>query len=345
MLTGLEMMACQNLAVPAQVMQHVVNVESSSNPYAIGVVGGQLMRQPQNLDEAIATVQMLESKGYNYSVGLSQVNRANFGKYGLDTFEKAFSTCGNLEAGSRILAGCYASAGGDWGKAFSCYYSGNFTTGYRDGYVQKIFDSMGRGIRLASNSAPAAQAIPLQVQGQPQNVGRRVAPVVNTQIDDASYRVALRSVAIDTAASAAVNALAGRLGMQPAGSQAMPQGMPANGQAAPQGAANPNFAQTMQQAMPQQSAAQQQGSDQDDNQPIMAGIVGGAPAGNGAKPAAPDDGVFTPVVRGPNDRAPQAAAAAPAAAQAGVARGNANRAPGSDRADLRQGGQDAAFVF
>ena len=129
MLTGLEMMACQNLAVPAQVMQHVVNVESSSNPYAIGVVGGQLMRQPQNLDEAIATVQMLESKGYNYSVGLSQVNRANFGKYGLDTFEKAFSTCGNLEAGSRILAGCYASAGGDWGKAFSCYYSGNFTTG------------------------------------------------------------------------------------------------------------------------------------------------------------------------------------------------------------------------
>ena len=64
MLTGLEMMACQNLAVPAQVMQHVVNVESSSNPYAIGVVGGQLMRQPQNLDEAIATVQMLESKGY-----------------------------------------------------------------------------------------------------------------------------------------------------------------------------------------------------------------------------------------------------------------------------------------
>lgn len=344
MLTGLEMMACQNLAVPAQVMQHVVNVESSANPYAIGVVGGQLVRQPQNLDEAIATVQMLESRGYNYSVGLSQVNRSNFGKYGLDTFEKAFSTCGNLEAGSRILASCYASASGDWGKAFSCYYSGNFTTGYRDGYVQKIFDSMGRGMRLASNSAPVAQAIPLQVQGQPQNVGRRTVPVVNTQIDDASYRVALRSVAIDTAASMAVNAVAGRLGMQPAGSQPMPQGLPANGQAVPQGVPAPNVAQTMQQAMPQQAAPPQAG-DQDDGQPIMAGIVGGAPAGNGAaKPAAPDDGVFTPVVRGPGDRAPQANAAN-AAAQPGVAAGTANRAPGPDRADLRQGGQDAAFVF
>lgn len=334
MLTGLEMMACQNLAVPAEVMQHVVNVESSSNPYAIGVVGGQLVRQPQNLDEAIATVQMLESKGYNFSVGLAQVNRANFGKYGLDTYEKAFSMCGNLAAGSRILAGCYASAGGDWGKAFSCYYSGNFTTGYRDGYVQKIYDSMGRGMRLASNSTPVAQAIPLQTQALPQGGGRRVAPVVNTQIDDASYRVALRSVAIDSAANVAVNAIAGRLGMQPAGAQPMPQGAGANGQAMPQGVPNPNVAQTMQQAMPVNGQA-------DDNQPIMAGVVGAAPAARPAASAgASDDGVFTPVVHGPNDRAPQA----PQAAQAGRANA-ANVAPGPDRADMRQGGQDAAFVF
>ncbi|MDQ8051229.1 MAG: lytic transglycosylase domain-containing protein, partial [Luteibacter sp.] len=55
----MEMMACPNLAVPAEVMQHVVNVESSRNPYAIGVVGGQLVRQPQNLGEAIATVKSL----------------------------------------------------------------------------------------------------------------------------------------------------------------------------------------------------------------------------------------------------------------------------------------------
>lgn len=40
MLPGLEMMACPEMAVSMDVMQHVINVESSSNPYAIGVVGG-----------------------------------------------------------------------------------------------------------------------------------------------------------------------------------------------------------------------------------------------------------------------------------------------------------------
>src|SRR3954468_15413615 len=125
-LPGMEMMACQNLAVPAEVMQHVVNVESSRNPFAIGVVGGQLVRQPQNLGEAVATVNMLEQKRYNYSLGVAQVNRANLGKYGLNSYARAFELCPNLVAGSQILAQCYASAGGDWGKAFSCYYSGDF---------------------------------------------------------------------------------------------------------------------------------------------------------------------------------------------------------------------------
>ena len=48
----------------------------------------------------------------------------------------------NLLAGSRILAECHARTGGDWGKAFSCYYSGDTTTGFRHGYVQKVFASM-----------------------------------------------------------------------------------------------------------------------------------------------------------------------------------------------------------
>ena len=39
---------------------------------------------------------------------------------------------------------CYDRAQ-DWGRAFSCYYSGNFVTGYKHGYVQKIFASMRQG--------------------------------------------------------------------------------------------------------------------------------------------------------------------------------------------------------
>ncbi len=141
MFPGLEMLACPELAVPAEVMQHVVRVESSFNPYAIGVVGARLVRQPRNLGEAVSTARMLEEKGYNFSLGLAQVNRYNLASQGLDSYEKAFEVCPNLQAGSRILAECHGRAGGDWGKALSCYYSGNFTRGFRDGYVQKVFAS------------------------------------------------------------------------------------------------------------------------------------------------------------------------------------------------------------
>lgn len=154
------MFDCPNLAVPMNVMQHVVRVESSGNPYAIGVVGGRLARQPRTLSEAVSTAQMLEQQGYNFSLGVSQVNRYNLAKYGLTSYAQAFQVCPNLQAGSRILSECYQRAG-DWGKAFSCYYSGNFTTGYRHGYVQKVFASMGKTQQVSRSSGGVA------VQGNP----------------------------------------------------------------------------------------------------------------------------------------------------------------------------------
>ena len=222
MVAGLEMMACPNLAVSPEVMQHIVNVESSHNPYAIGVVGGQLVRQPQNLPEAIATVQMLESKGYNYSVGLAQVNRNNLAKYGIDTFEKAFDQCTNLSVGARILADCYNGAG-DWGKAFSCYYSGNYVTGYRTGYVQKVFDSIGR----AAHQVAMTQAAPIQLISQAQAMeptprgnprATNIAYNVPVTTTGAAYRVAIRSSLIDTAVNSLVSPAVASMAGLPAGS-------------------------------------------------------------------------------------------------------------------------------
>jgi len=141
MLPGMELMGCA-LEVPANVMHHVVKVESSYNPFAIGVVGGHLARQPRNLPEAIATAEMLENRGFNFSLGLAQVNRHNLKKYGITSYRAAFQQCPNLLAGSQILRECHGRAGGQWDKAFSCYYSGNFTTGFRHGYVQKVRQSM-----------------------------------------------------------------------------------------------------------------------------------------------------------------------------------------------------------
>ncbi|MBB1471446.1 lytic transglycosylase domain-containing protein [Luteimonas sp. MC1825] len=158
----MEALACQDLAVPAEVMHHIVRVESSYNPYAIGVVGTRLARQPRNLAEAIATARQLERDGFNFSLGLAQVNLHNLAKQGLADYALAFDPCPNLVAGSRILADCHVRAGGDWDKAFSCYYSGNFSTGFRDGYVRKIRASIARDA-----AAPAALAIAVAAPPSP----------------------------------------------------------------------------------------------------------------------------------------------------------------------------------
>lgn len=194
------MLDCPDLSVPMEVMQHVVHVESSRNPYAIGVVGGYLARQPRTLDEALAAVRQLKEEGYNFSVGIAQVNRYNLTKYGINTYAEAFEACPNLRAGSRILRECYDRAQ-DWGKAFSCYYSGNFSTGFEHGYVQKIFASMKQvQYRAAGEPEPirvipysgnprkraADDSVPLQ-SGAASAVATGSAPVVREAVAAAPY--------------------------------------------------------------------------------------------------------------------------------------------------------------
>jgi type IV secretion system protein VirB1 len=138
-------------AIHPNTLAHVVQVESSYNPFAIGVVGAHLERQPHNAAEAIATADWLERNHFNYSVGLGQVNRSNFIRYGL-TLESAFDPCRNLQATSAILKDCYLrayEAHPDEQTAlrdsFSCYYSGNFTAGYKAGYVIKVIAGGAQG--------------------------------------------------------------------------------------------------------------------------------------------------------------------------------------------------------
>lgn len=195
MLPGMELMDCPNLAVPRDVMQHVVKVESSYNPYAIGVVGGRLQRQPKTLSEALATVRMLEGRGFNFSLGLAQVNRHNLAKYGLTSYEHAFQACPNIVAGSRILAECHGRSGRDWGKSFSCYYSGNFTTGFRHGYVQKVYASMqGAGSpnqrqAVAPIAVAATTRTPSRLQARVEAGVSRTQPLASTADNERNMAV------------------------------------------------------------------------------------------------------------------------------------------------------------
>jgi len=144
-------------------MAAIVRTESSFNPYAIGVVHARLLRQPASLEEAMAAVRTLEAGGWDYSVGLAQVNRANWSRYGMSV-QNAFDPCLNLAAGAAILQDCYAQARksrsevqGALRASLSCYASGDFTTGYRTGYVQRVVRNVVDGV--SAHPVPSVPAI------------------------------------------------------------------------------------------------------------------------------------------------------------------------------------------
>ena len=149
--------------VHADTARALVSVESAFNPWAIGVVGGTLVRQPRNRAEALATARSLERAGWNFSVGLGQINVGNFRRLGL-TLESAFEPCTNLMAMQTVLSECFDRARSSGSteavdqaalrQALSCYYSGNFTTGFRHGYVRKVVAAAATD----ANSFPTTQA-------------------------------------------------------------------------------------------------------------------------------------------------------------------------------------------
>ena len=88
--------------VDAGVAHALIAVESGFNPFAIGVVGGVLKRQPTDRREAIATAKALHAAGWNFSLGLAQINWHNFERLDLSV-ESAFEPCANLGAMQTVL--------------------------------------------------------------------------------------------------------------------------------------------------------------------------------------------------------------------------------------------------
>jgi type IV secretion system protein VirB1 len=148
--------------VHASTAHALVTVESAFNPWAIGVVGGALQRQPRHRAEAVATAEALQAAGRNFSVGLGQINVGNFSRLGL-SLSTAFEPCNNLAAMQTVLTECFdraqrmsARASADQAAlhaALSCYYSGNFSTGIRHGYVGKVVAAARNPIRISPTNS------------------------------------------------------------------------------------------------------------------------------------------------------------------------------------------------
>lgn len=147
-------MACAPL-VDLGTARALVKVESDFNPHAIGVVAGALARKPGSRAEALATTRSLQAGGWNYSVGLAQINVHNFQRVGL-TNDSAFDPCANLAAMQALLVDCYGRVASNnlpqraLRQALSCYYSGNPRTGFIHGYVQRVL----RAAAATSSSPP-----------------------------------------------------------------------------------------------------------------------------------------------------------------------------------------------
>ena len=124
-----------------QVAQAIIKTESSFNQFAIGVNKGSKVRQPRNYQEAVQTAKWLLANGANIDMGYAQINSSNLNWLGLSV-EQVFQPCANLKAMQTVYYHCFDRAGNTgigtrMQRAFSCYNTGSFTKGFKNGYVNK----------------------------------------------------------------------------------------------------------------------------------------------------------------------------------------------------------------
>jgi type IV secretion system protein VirB1 len=158
-------MACAPNVHPVT-LDALVKHESRRQPYAIGVNGGtRLERQPRSREEAVALARTLMAQGVDFDAGLGQINVRNWGWLKL-TAETVFEPCANLQAAQTVLTDCYSRAVKRHQAqqlalqaALSCYNTGNFERGFRNGYVGKVLTQAGIKIP-ALRSAPPAGNVP-----------------------------------------------------------------------------------------------------------------------------------------------------------------------------------------
>lgn len=150
------------------VMRAIVKKESKGNPFAIGVNGKyHLQYQAKNKAQALTWVNYLEQHHYNFDLGIAQVNIYNVHKYGY-TVSQALDPCTNLKIANDIFAQDYKLALDSSSsntealqKAISAYNTGNFTSGFSNGYVHKVLanmDNMSFTVSIAQNDKLASKS-------------------------------------------------------------------------------------------------------------------------------------------------------------------------------------------
>lgn len=147
-LSGLFLQCAPDVA--PETLNAIVSVESARKPYVVANVTDNTSHYFDEKEKAVAFLNNLERNNKKYSAGIMQIYSDNFRRLNLNN-HSVFDPCTNIRAGAVILKQCWDKAisdNPDEQKALrdmaSCYYSGNFTRGYKkektDGksYIQRI---------------------------------------------------------------------------------------------------------------------------------------------------------------------------------------------------------------
>ena len=159
-------LTCSDPYAHRSVMTAIVKVESGGNPWAINInkKGVKLLTQPKTKEEAINWINWFNDRNYNIDIGIAQVNIKNIKKMGY-TPTDFLDPCLNLKVASMILLDNYKGSlkytndQNDAVKlAISAYNTGNYKSGFTNGYVQKVvvkyYGNNLNGASLASNTPP-----------------------------------------------------------------------------------------------------------------------------------------------------------------------------------------------
>lgn len=146
-------------AAPADTLLAIAKTESALYPNAIsinrpsaaarraGYSDGQLVltKQPKDRKEAMYWLHWFARHRYTVSIGLMQVNSEMAAQFQLKP-EQLLEPCANLRVGAAILISMYTDLAYQMGEgssaldaALSFYNSGNSITGFRNGYVARVY--------------------------------------------------------------------------------------------------------------------------------------------------------------------------------------------------------------
>nr|WP_241025673.1 lytic transglycosylase domain-containing protein [Burkholderia sp. Tr-20390] len=142
-------------------MSKIVKVESKWRQFALADAGPKglpwkgvrekMVRSyfPTTADDAEQIATRLIASNHIVAIGLSQVSSENLKRFGL-TVRQVLDPCTNLRTGSTILTEFYLRARktiADPNRAIlaaiSAYNTGNFTSGFSNGYVKSVVDAKG----------------------------------------------------------------------------------------------------------------------------------------------------------------------------------------------------------